>query len=126
MVLADNPFRMGALFGLMGLAFWVWWPLGLGVLVWMIGSGQMGCGRHRGRWGGSGMGWGCGPRRDERDARSGNSAFDDYRRETLRRLEEEEREFRAYLERLRQARDKTEFDRFMAERNQPRPPEPSV
>ena len=50
---------------------------------------------------------------------SGNRAFDDYRAETLRRLEEEQREFREFLERLRFAKDKTEFDQFMAERAQP-------
>jgi hypothetical protein len=47
---------------------------------------------------------------------SGNRAFDDYRAETLRRLEEEQREFREFLERLRFAKDKTEFDQFMADR----------
>ena len=47
---------------------------------------------------------------------SGNKAFDDYRTETLRRLEEEQREFQDFLERLRQAKDKAEFDQFMAER----------
>jgi len=47
---------------------------------------------------------------------SGNRAFDDYRADTLRRLEEEQREFREFLERLRLAKDKTEFDQFMAER----------
>ena len=47
---------------------------------------------------------------------SGNHAFDDYRAETLRRLEEEQREFLQFLERLRHAKDKAEFDQFMAER----------
>ena len=47
---------------------------------------------------------------------SGNRAFDEYRTETLRRLEEEQREFRDFLDRLRFAKDKTEFDQFMAER----------
>ena len=47
---------------------------------------------------------------------SGNHAFDEYRTETLRRLEEEQREFKEFLERLRFAKDKTEFDQFMAER----------
>jgi hypothetical protein len=49
-------------------------------------------------------------------ASSGNAAFDDYREETLRRLEEEQREFREFLDRLRKAKDKQEFDQFMAER----------
>jgi hypothetical protein len=47
---------------------------------------------------------------------SGNRAFDEYRTETLRRLEDEQREFMEFLERLRHAKDKTEFDEFMAER----------
>ena len=69
-----------------------------------------------GRW--SGAPWGTPPS-------SGNSAFDEYRMETLRRLEEEQREFREFLERLRFAKDKTEFDQFMAERrNRPAPEAP--
>jgi len=46
--------------------------------------------------------WSCSPREHS----SGNRAFDEYRTETLRRLEEEQRH----------ARDKVEFDQFMAER----------
>ena len=64
--------------------------------------------------------WGCGNYR----ASSGNRAFDEYRADTLRRLEEEQREFMAFLERLRHAKDKAEFDEFMAERSQ-RPQGPS-
>jgi hypothetical protein len=38
-------------------------------------------------------------------------------------LEDEQKEFVEYLDRLRQARDKQEFDQFMADRRQtPRPP----
>jgi hypothetical protein len=47
---------------------------------------------------------------------SGNAAFDEYREQTIRRLEEEQKEFFEYLERLRKAKDKEEFDRFMADR----------
>jgi Protein of unknown function (DUF2852) len=54
---------------------------------------------------------------------SGNHAFDEYRTDTLRRLEEEQREFREFLERLRFAKDKTEFDQFMAERHDRPAPE---
>jgi hypothetical protein len=57
------------------------------------------------RWGGAGY-----------RASSGNRAFDEYRAETLRRLEEEQREFLEFLDRLRHARDKAEFDQFMADR----------
>jgi Protein of unknown function (DUF2852) len=57
------------------------------------------------RWGGGGY-----------RASSGNRAFDEYRAETLRRLEEEQREFKEFLDRLRHAKDKAEFDEFMSER----------
>ena len=48
--------------------------------------------------------------------RAATAPFDEYRADTLRRLEEEQREFRDFLDRLRFAKDKTEFDQFMAER----------
>lgn len=47
---------------------------------------------------------------------SGNHAFDEYREEALRKLEEEASEFRAFLERLRAAKDRAEFDAFVRER----------
>jgi hypothetical protein len=121
---------------LMVLGFCIWWPLGLATLAFIIGSGRMSCWNHHGmdRWQrkmermqekmdrmrgrmspGAGDWWGT-PRS------SGNHAFDEYRTETLRRLEEEQREFRDFLDRLRHAKDKAEFDQFMAERRN-RPPE---
>ena len=67
---------------------------------------------------GGGPAWSPGPS-------SGNRAFDEYRAETLKRLEEEQREFREFLNRLRFAKDKAEFDQFMAERrNRPAPEAP--
>jgi len=58
---------------------------------------------------------------------SGNRAFDEYRAETLRRLEEEQKDFAAFLERLRFAKDKAEFDQFMTDRRQPPvPPDPAA
>jgi hypothetical protein len=65
--------------------------------------------RFRGAWQSQG------PRPSGQGA-SGNRAFDDYRAETLRRLEDEQREFMEFLDRLRHAKDKSEFDQFMAER----------
>lgn len=54
---------------------------------------------------------------------SGNRAFDDYRADTLRRLEDEQRAFAEFLDRLRFAKDKAEFDAFLAERRErPAPP----
>jgi hypothetical protein len=114
------------------LGFIFWWPLGLIILGITIGSRKMGCWSGRGydRWQdrmqdkmdrmrakmdsfGQGAGFGS----------SGNRAFDEYRSDTLRRLEEEQREFRDFLQRLRAAKDKAEFDQFMAERrNRPEPP----
>lgn len=54
---------------------------------------------------------------------SGNTAFDAWRAGELARLEEErrkleaaEREFSDYIESLRQAKDREEFERFMRER----------
>jgi len=123
-----DEFGKAAWVALIVAGFWVFWPLGLAILVFTIWSGRMGCGHHGGpdRWqhkiermqrkmdwmrgrmgGGSGFGW---------YPSSGNRAFDDYRADTLRRLEEEQREFREFLERLRAAKDKAEFDQFMAER----------
>ena len=114
---------------LMVLGFCLWWPLGLATLAFIYGSGRMSCwNNHHGadRWqrkmdrmqekmdrvrermGGSNW-WGNAPS-------SGNRAFDEYRTETLRRLEEEQKEFRDFLERLRHAKDKAEFDQFMTER----------
>ena len=54
---------------------------------------------------------------------SGNAAFDEYRAEQLRRLEEERARldaeidaFHEHMANLNKARDREEFDRFMAER----------
>jgi len=100
------------------VGFLLWWPIGLGVLAYLIWSGRMGCGAWKSEWKGSEFGrevmrW----RRGVSPLRStGNRAFDEYREETLRRLEEEVDEFQAFLQRLRQAKDKAEFDQFMAER----------
>ena len=60
----------------------------------------------------------CGNRRHRNVARtsSGNTAFDAYKADTLRRLEEEQQNFEAFLERLREAKDKSEFDQFMEDR----------
>jgi hypothetical protein len=108
------------------LSFVVWWPLGLVVLGYLVGTGRMahwvGCsGRHSSQRlrGNPGGWWG------HRSASSGNWAFDEYRAETLRHLEEEQREFKEFLDRLRHAKDKAEFDQFMADRGRrPQGPAP--
>jgi hypothetical protein len=114
-----DDFGKPAWIALMVIGFIVFWPIGLGILAYLIWSGRMGCARHgdmqhwreraaerwERRWGGSA---GLRP--------SGNRAFDEYREGALRRLEEEANEFREFLERLRMAKDRAEFDEFMRER----------
>jgi Protein of unknown function (DUF2852) len=98
------------------VGFILWWPVGLGVLAYLIWSGRMGCG-NRMQWknylAGEARRFGGGM---SAFSSTGNRAFDDYRQETLRRLEEEATEFQSFLQRLRHAKDKAEFDQFMAER----------
>jgi hypothetical protein len=104
------------------LGFILFWPVGLGILGYMIWSGRMGCAKHK-----RNRNWMWGGQRN-RAARynaanapwagnsSGNRAFDEYRADTLKRLEDEFDEFQDFLEHLRLAKDKKEFDKFMASR----------
>ena len=119
--------------GVMVLGFIVFWPVGLAILGYLIWSGRMGCWKYRGpgRWHFEGLNRegsrGEGRRRRRRTGMnsSGNLAFDEYREETLRRLEDDQSEFESFLERLRHAKDKAEFDQFMEERRgQPERPNP--
>jgi hypothetical protein len=87
------------------LGFILFWPLGLAILGYTIWSGRMGCWKRRTRIG---------------TRKSGNTAFDAYREETLRRLEDEQAAFEGFLDRLRRAKDKAEFEQFMAERHEER------
>jgi hypothetical protein len=124
-----DDFGKPAWIAAMVLGFIVFWPVGLAILAYMLWSGRMNCGRH-GSWGREHWENRMAERFERARSRmeekfgdfgrarysSGNKAFDDYRDATLKRLEEEEREFRAFLDRLRQAKDKSEFDQFMSER----------
>jgi hypothetical protein len=47
----------------------------------------------------------------------GLSSFEDYRAETLGRLDQEQKDFQDFVGRLRTAKDKAEFDEFMAQRH---------
>jgi len=113
---------------LMVLGFILFWPLGLAVLAYILwgerfgGSAekaerwihkQKGTWKHRSRH----------YRRGYQNRSSGNAAFDDYREEQLRRLDEERRrldeeiqQFHDFVRNLRMARDRDEFDRFMRDR----------
>jgi len=92
---------------LMVASFILFWPLGLALLAYMIWSGRMRCEPNR---------WASWKSRQGVMGSTGNRAFDDYREETLKRLEEEAREFKSFVEKLRFAKDKEEFDRFMSDR----------
>jgi len=117
---------------LMVIGFAVAWPLGLLMVAYILWGNRIpeirshfeGMKRD---WSPRSESWsGCGPRghrSDRSSSRSGNVAFDDYRDAELKRLDEERRrleedraEFEAYVHDLRRARDKAEFDRFMADR----------
>jgi len=108
--------------------FIIWWPVGLALLFLAIWNKKMGrwmFGRERAGQGFAGCGGWAGPKGGmgmRGSQSSGNQAFDEYRADTLRRLEEEQGEFAQFLDRLRFAKDKAEFDQFMAERR-PRPPQ---
>ena len=63
----------------------------------------------QGRWGGD-------MSRHAAFRSTGNAAFDAYKADTLSRLEDEQTAFETFLDRLRTAKDKTEFDSFMEDR----------
>ncbi|MCB9992569.1 MAG: DUF2852 domain-containing protein [Hyphomicrobiaceae bacterium] len=112
---------------LMVLGFIMFWPLGLAMLAYIV-WGEM--------FGGSAEKAEAFVNRQRENFRnhaqnrnrqnrysSGNAAFDAYRQEQLKRLDEERRkldqdvrEFRDYMDNLAKARDREEFDRFMRDR----------
>ncbi|MDO5647135.1 DUF2852 domain-containing protein [Paracoccus sp. (in: a-proteobacteria)] len=84
--------------------FVVFWPIGLALLAYMIWSKRM---------------FGCNKTVKTTQhgfAPTGNAAFDAYRDETLKRLNDEHADFVSFLQKLREAKDKAEFDQFMADR----------
>ena len=128
----------------MVLGFIVFWPIGLAILgyklwqrryggpdlqtlatnKWQDARTMMSSNSSWGSW------WGCGAmNRASRayGASTGNAAFNEWRTAELARLDEERRkldeaqlEFAEYSDAIRRAKDREEFDRFMAERR-PRP-----
>jgi len=120
-----RPAWTPATIALMVIGFAVFWPLGLAMLAYIIWGDRLegfkrdvndatdGVFR--------GFRRGCG--RANATFSSGNVAFDEWREKELERLAEERRkldearaEFESYVRELRRAKDKEEFDRFMAER----------
>jgi hypothetical protein len=122
---------------MMVLGFVVWWPLGLAMLAYILWGEMFGGSAEKAQgFVNRSRAWAdrnCGPRghgfrHHGWHQTSGNAAFDDYRAEQLRRLEEERKRldeeinaFHEYMRNLRMAKDREEFDRFMRDRNGNRP-----
>jgi hypothetical protein len=105
----------GAWIAAMVLGFVAFWPIGLALVAYITWTNRWSGNKmfkmsrcaHKGHMARHGM---------NAMRSSGNSAFDAYKAETLRRLEDEQEAFEAFLQRLREAKDKTEFDAFMDDR----------
>ena len=136
----------------MVLGFMMFWPVGLAILalkMWQRKSGETGdlasaarsaysrsqdwAQGMAGSWNRGGPGWAQPQGFASGMGRTGNSAFDDWRASELAKLEEErkrlanaEREFADHIDGLRRARDREEFERFMAARNNVIRPEPGT
>jgi hypothetical protein len=134
------------------LGFIVFWPIGLAILgfkLWQKRHGDEGDltqfvqdrWRAKAEWGAQMWSGGCGKwnrgsgggSSNFKMRSSGNLAFDDWRDAELSRLEEErqklvaaEREFGDFMENLRRAKDREEFDRFMTARRNAPPSQPGT
>lgn len=108
---------------LMVIGFILWWPLGLAMLAYIIWGENFGGSAQKAQsWIDEKKEWARKQKRyyKGRSNSSGNVAFDEYRDEQLRRLNEERRrldeevqEFADYMDNLHKARDREEFDRYM-------------
>jgi hypothetical protein len=98
----------GAWIAVMVVGFVLFWPIGLALLIYLFWSKRMTCNH-----------WGRHHRHHHAGRSTGNTAFDAYRAETLKRLEEERDAFLKFLEQLRAAKDQAEFDQFIASRQAP-------
>ena len=119
------------------LGFILYFPVGLAILGWKIFQAKTEYAGDFGqfaqeKWGEfekrSGLGGMARQFSGEWPGSTGNAAFDDWRKAELTRLEEERRKiheaekaFYDYQEGLRRSKDREEFERFMASRNQQGP-----
>ena len=119
---SQNPFRNCAarlwMIPAMVFGYIIWWPIGLALTFCMIFGDRWFRqpienirAWHDEHHAGRGTRW----THPGATRSSGNEAFDAYRADVLKRLEEEQQKFEDFLARLRTAKDKTEFDAFMAE-----------
>jgi hypothetical protein len=119
-----RPAWTPATIALMVIGFMVFWPLGFAMLAYILWGDRLGDFKREVNRATDNVFAGCRRHsRSMRHGRSGNIAFDEWRENELRRLEEERRkldemrsEFDEYLRELRRAKDQEEFDRFMADR----------
>ena len=111
------------------LGFMIFWPVGVAVFVYKMWQRKSGAddlqtfmtakwNAARASWAGASA-WSGSPA----GAGTGNAAFDRWKAAELARLEAERRkledaarEFAEFLDNIRHAKDREEFDRFMAER----------
>jgi hypothetical protein len=114
------------------VGFSVFWPVGLAILGYKFWQSRSGAADLQtfamNKWNDARSAMGSGPSSPRAWSRgysapTGNAAFDDWKNAELSRLEEERRkledahrEFAEFVENIRKAKDREEFDRFMAER----------
>jgi len=112
----------------MVLGFMIFWPIGVAVFVYKMWQRRTGADDLQtfltAKWNAARSGWASpGGWRYPGASASGNAAFDAWKASELERLEAERRkledaarEFADFLDNVRRAKDREEFDRFMNER----------
>lgn len=113
------------------IGFAIWWPVGLALLGLRIARRRGfkwddAVGSARAAFSGSGGPSTRPPQWRPFSTSTGNAAFDDWRNAEMAKLDEErrkldaaQREFADHLDNLRRARDREEFEGFMAARSKP-------
>ena len=129
-VCRSGPFPKRSLeVGAIVVAFVYWWPLAAAYIAWKV-AGYPALSELRGI-AGRGLSWNTGTARSRFAAAfeaanggsTGNLAFDAYRRSEIERLDaqrralqEESRAFAEFVEELKRAKDREQFDAFMQKR----------
>ncbi|WP_322989876.1 DUF2852 domain-containing protein [Hoeflea sp.] len=118
-----RPAWTPATIALMILGFMVFWPLGLAMLAYILFGDRLDT--FKSDVNRAADGFACSFRRSTHAPRTstGNVAFDEWRDAEMARLDEERKkldemrqEFDQHMRDLRMARDRTEFEQFMADR----------
>jgi len=126
----SGPFPRRSLeIGAIVLGFVYWWPVGLALLAWKltgypaVNEMRDAARRNFGGWDAARPGSRFARAFEAANRGTGNAAFDEYRRAELdrleaqrRALEEESRAFSSFVEELKRAKDREQFDAFMAQR----------